>query len=250
MNKFHWSTIFFTILLFSCCVQIAYATPPPPGSRSFYLLPNPAEPYYNQSIDLGFDVGSTYNDDGISSPFAHLSDYRGFRNFSFIKTGRIYISEVWYFNDWATFKTNNDDLFHYLKKHGTLSRITLNITEELALTNDPWITGLHAKHINATKYIANETSGYFIIFSTDFFPGENYYIAYYGVVGQSDLADDTPQIKTLIMSCFPGFVEKQNFTFDPTIPTTQPAPLPVPIVIFSLCCGTGCFIIRMKQGRS
>jgi hypothetical protein len=236
MNKFHWSTIFYAVLLFSYCVQIAYATPPPPEGRSFYLLPNPAGPYYNQSIDLGFNVGSTYYGDGISSPFPRLSEYRGFRNFSFIKTGRTYISEVWYFNDWTAFKMNNDDLFHFLKTHGTLSPIVLNVTEELARTNDPWITGLHAKHINATQYIAHETSGYFIIFSTDFFPGENYYIAYYGVVGQSDLTDDTPQIKTLIMSCFPGFVEKQNHLFDPTSPVTRAVPLPVVIIILAVGC--------------
>jgi len=142
MNKFHWSKIFYAVLLFSCCVQIAHATPPPPESRASYLLPNPSDPYYNQSIDLGFNVGSTYYGDGISSPFPSLSEYRGFRNFSFTKTGRIYISEVWYFNDWTAFKTNNDDLFHYLRKHGSLSSITLNITEELVRTNDPWIDGL------------------------------------------------------------------------------------------------------------
>lgn len=248
MNKFHWSTIFYAVLLFSCCVQIVHATPPPPEGRSFYLLPNPTGPYYNQSIDLGFDVGSTYYDDGISSPFPHLTKYRAFRNFSYTKTGRAYISEVWYFNDWTTFKTNKDDLFQYLKKHGALSPIVLNITEELTRTNDPYITGLHAKHINATKYIAKDTSGYFIIFSTDFFPGENYFITYYGVIGQSDLVDDTPQVKTLIMSCFPGFVEKQKYSFDPIIPTNQPAPLPVTLVILAIA---GIFFIAAirKQRR-
>jgi len=249
MNKFHWSTIFYAVLLFSCCVQIAQATPPPPEGRSFYLLPNPSEPYYNQSIDLGFNVGSTYNDDGISSPFPSLSEYHGFRSFSFIKTGRTYFSEVWYFNDWTAFKTNNDDLFHFLKKHGTLSPITLNISEELALTNDPWITALHAKDINATQYIANDTSGYFIIFSTDFFPGENYYIAYYGVVEQSDLADDTPQIKTLIMSCFPGFVEKQKYAFDPTTPATHPAPVPAVFTIIAVGCIGILAVGRRRRGR-
>jgi hypothetical protein len=236
MNKFHWITIFYAVLLFSCCVQIAHATPPPLESRPFYLLPNPTGPYDNQSIDLGFVVNSPYYDDGKLSPFPRASEYRGFRNFSYAKTGRTYIAEVWYFNDWTAFKTNNDDLFHYLKKHGTLSPIVLNITEELTRTNDPWIAGLHAKQINATQYIANDTSGYFILFSTDYFPGENYFIAYYGVAGQSDLADDTPQIKTLIMSCFPGFVEKQNYTFDPTSTATRPAPLLVTIAILAIGC--------------
>ncbi|PKL70696.1 MAG: hypothetical protein CVV30_04925 [Methanomicrobiales archaeon HGW-Methanomicrobiales-1] len=236
MNKFHWITIFYAVLLFSCCIQIVHATPPPPEGRSFYLLPNPTGPYYNQSIDLGFDVSSTYYDNGISSPFPHLTEYRGFRNFSFRKTGKAYISEVWYFNDRSTFKTNKDDLFQYLKKHGTLSPIVLNITEELTRTNDPWIARLRAKQINATKYVANDTSGYFILFSTDYFPGENYYIAYYGVVGRSDLADDIPQIKTLIMSCFPGFVETQKYTFDPTTSTNQPAPLPALLPILAIAC--------------
>ncbi|MFA5414729.1 MAG: hypothetical protein WC295_04480 [Methanoregula sp.] len=246
MDKFHWSTTLCAVLLFSCCVQIAYATPPPPEGRANYLLPNPSEPYYNQSIDLGFLVDSSY-DDGKLSPFPRLSEYRNFRNFSFTKTGRAYISEVWYFNDWTTFKTNNDELGQYLKKHGTIVPVSLDITEELALTHDPYIAGLHAKHINATKYVANETSGYFILLSTDFFPGENYFIAYYGVIGQSDLVNDTPQIKTLIMSCFPGFIENQKYIVDPTSPTNQPVPLPAGIVIGSLLLAV--LLIAGRQRR-
>lgn len=249
MNKLYRATIIFALLLFSCCVLIASATPPPPEGRSFYLMPNPYEPYYNRSIDLGFYVGSMHYGEGISSPFPRLSEYRGFRNFSFVKTGRTYISEVWYFNDWTRFKTNKDDLFHYLKKHGTLTPVILDITEELARTNDPWITGLRAKHISTTQYISPETSGYFIFFSTDFFPGENYYIAYYGVVGHSDLVEDTPQIKTLIMSCFPGFVEKQDYHFDPTSPATQSLPLPSVLVILAIGCTVPVSLLIQKRRR-
>lgn len=32
--------------------------------------------------------------------------------------------------------------------------------------------------------------------------------------------------------------------------TTRTAPVPVPLVIFSLCCGTGCVLTRMKRERS
>ncbi len=250
MNKFQWRTIIFAVVLFSCCVHIAYATPPPAEGRPWYLLPNPMGPYYNQSIDSGFFVGDPYRDDGPTSVFfPRLSEYRLLRNFSFEKTGRTYISEVWYFNDGTRFKTNKDDLFHYLKKHGTITPVILDITEELARTNDPWITGLRAKHISTTQYISPETSGYFIFFSTDFFPGENYYIAYYGVVGHSDLADDTPQIKTLIMSCFPGFVEKQDYHFDPTSPATQSLPLPSVLVILAIGCTVPVSLLIQKRRR-
>jgi hypothetical protein len=223
------------IVLILYCVLIVHATPPPPEGRAYYLIPGPVGPYYNQSIDLGFSVSSPVLNEGKSSFFPKLSGYWLMKNFTHQKTGKIYPAEVWYFNDYAAFNSSREDLMHHLQIHGTVSPVTLDISEELALTDDPYISGLRVKNLPAMKYTGPETSGYFIFLSTDFFPGENYYIAYYGVDEQSDLEDETHQIKTLIMSCLPGFINRQNYSFDPAPPVLKSS-LPGAIVISALVC--------------
>lgn len=248
MRKFSLCTTLGVIMLVWCSVQIAHATPPPPEGRAIYLLPDPDAPYYNQSIDLGFSTSSPVYDDGRSSIFPRLSDYWCMRNFSYGETGKNYHSEVWYFNDWTQFNTGRDNLLRYAKIHGTVSPASLDITEELARTNDPYISGLQVKQIPAAQYTASDTSGYFIFLSTDFFPGENYFIAYYSVDGQSDLVADSPQIKTLIMSCLPGFVENRTFAFNPTSPISRPGPIVVATVIIILAWIGVVILIQRKGG--
>lgn len=228
-------------------VLIVYATPPPPEGRAFYLLPDPDGPYYNQSIDLGLYGSPPVSDNGTSSIIPQLSGYWIMENYYEPKTGKDYRSEVWYFNDWTRFNTSRDDLLQYLQGHGTVSPSSLDITEELARTNDPYISGLPLKQFDVTKYSASDTSGYFVFLSTDFFPGENYYIAYYGVDGKPDPVNDTPRIKTLIMSCLPGFVNRQKFTFNPATPwNSLPAPLPAATAISAIGGISVVFAIRRR----
>lgn len=231
-----------------CCTQIAGATPPPPEYRAAYLLPNPVGPYYNQSPDLGFQVNHSLNNTGALPAFPGLSKYRASRTFTHTKTGEKYISQVWYFDSWDSFAAGREDLTDYLQKHGTVSPVTLDISEDLAQTGDPYIAGLHATRVNVTAYRAADTSGYFLIFSTDFFPGESNYIAYYGTIGSSDLDNATPRLRTLIMSCFPGFVEGRTYTFDPASPHNPAASLPAEAVIIAICC-TGALVIFSKNKR-
>ncbi|MFA6361912.1 hypothetical protein [Methanoregula sp.] len=248
MKNTSWFVVLCAIVTIGCCTQIAGATPPPPEYRAMYLLPNPAGLYYNQSVNSGFLVTSSQNTAGASPYFPGVSQYRAFQNFTYAKTGDPYLSEVWYFDTWDSFATGREDLTDYLQKRGTISPVTLDISGDLVRTGDPWIAGLHATRINATAYRAADTSGYFIIFSTDFFPDENYYIAYYGTAGKSDLDVATPRLKTLIMSCFPGFVEGKTYTFDPVSPENPAAFLPATVVIITICCIGALVILQKKRG--
>jgi len=232
-----------------CCTQFAGATPPPPEYRAAYLLPDPTSTYYNQSINLGFLVSSPQNSTGVLPAFPGLSEYRASRNFTYTKTGDTYISEVWYFDDGKSFAACREELMDYLREHGTTSPMILDLSEDLARTGDPYIAGLHATRINATAYRAADTSGYFIIVSMDFFQGENYYIAYYGTAGRSDLEAGTPQLKTLIMSCFPGFVEGRTYTFDPVSPENPAAFLPATLAIIAIG-GIGVLVLFQKKRGS
>ena len=249
MKKFPRLVMLCTLVMILCCTQIAGATPPPPEYRPAYLLPNPDDPNSNQSLGSGFVVNSSRNAAGISPDFPALTPYRAMRNFTYTKTGDTYLSEVWYFDTWDSFAAGREDLTDYVQKHETTSSVILDLSGDLARTGDPAIAGLHATRVNATAYRAADTSGYFIIFSTDFFPGESYYIAYYGTAGRSDLDTATPRIRTLIMSCFPVFVEGRTYTFDPVSPHNPAASLPSAAVILVICC-TGAWVIFRKTRGS
>ncbi len=237
------------IVLIWYSVLIVYATPPPPEGRVYYLLPNPDAPYYNQSIDLGLYGSPPVYNNGTSFIFPRLSGFRVMEDYYYPESGKNYRSEVWYFNDWTQFNTSRDDLLRYLQRHGTVSPTTLDITEELARTSDPYISGLLLNQIPVIQYTTTDTYGYFVFLSTNFFPGENYYIAYYGVDGMPDPVNDTPQLKTLIMSCLPGFVERRSFTFNPASPPNSlPAPLPAATTISAIGGSSAVFAIR-KRGK-
>ena len=149
-----------------------------------------------------------------------LSKYHAFGNYTLRETGQRYLSEIWYYHEWDSFQEDRDYLFSYLREHGAVTPIILDLSDEIAGTRDPYISGLGTKQVRAYRYISDTTSGYLIIISTDFFPNQNYFIAYYGVDGRSDLSGEAPHLKALILSVFPGFVEHSTFTSDPASPQT------------------------------
>jgi hypothetical protein len=155
-------------------------------------------------------------------------------NISCERTGDHYVSEVWYFDNWDEFRLQREHLFSYLTQHGTVSSVTLDLSEELARTNNTYLAGLKTRQVRAIKYENTTTSGYFLIFYTDIFPGPSYYIAYYGVVGSSGIQEHTPQLETLIMTTFPGLMEYQTYEINPESPMTRSTPLPVIIIILAL----------------
>jgi hypothetical protein len=227
-------------IIFVALIPAAHATPPPMEYRSKYLLPAFDPPFTNQSMSERFsarDAELPANESMAEYiPYALLlSPYHAFVKISDNQTGDRYISDVWYFNDWAKFSAERDRLFEYLRHHGTVSTMTLDISRELAGTNEIPISTYRTRHINATVFTSNGTSGYFLIFKTDFFPRENYYIAYYGIQGSSDLSSSADIIKYFIMTSFPGFVEYRTYEFDPVSPqATYPesSPYLIPGMIF------------------
>lgn len=134
------------------------------------------------------------------------------------RTGDRYISEARYFEDWDEFRQEREYLFRYLMRHGTISQVTLDLSDELARTNDTYIAGLKTRHVDATAYESPETSGYFLIFSTDFFPEPGYFIAYYGIAGPAGPKEQPDELETRIMTTFPGMMESRTYTSNPDSP--------------------------------
>jgi len=221
-----WHILILGVVLTVVGIPIADATPPPYVGRAWYLLPQPASLYYNESNGFVFSDATLQVFREKSTRLPWLSEYCAFGNYTHKGSGTTYVAEIWYYHDWESFQADRDYPVSYLPEHGAVTPVSLDLSEELANSNNPYISGLRTRQVNATRYISGATSGYFIIFSTGFFPGENYYIAYYGTGRGSALSEDTPCLKALIMSVFPGFVEHTEYMFDPVAPKAPNASQP------------------------
>ncbi|OPX62880.1 MULTISPECIES: hypothetical protein [unclassified Methanoregula] len=223
--------LLFLLIIFLWVVGPAIAGAPPAENRPGYLLPNLVPPYINTPYGDCFsaDELSRAGSRSVRQPpfFPGMSPYAAFMNISCNRTGDRYVTESWYFTDWDEFRQQREDLFRYLARHGTVSNVTLDLSEELARTNNTYVAGLKTHSVDAVRYESRETSGYFLIFSTDFFPGSNYYIVYYGVVGPAGLQQHSHNLETLIMTVFPGMMEYQTFESNPASPMEAP-PVPIP----------------------
>jgi len=243
--------ILFVLIGSSCLIATVSAGAPPLDNRPGYLLPHLFPPYINQSAGDCFtetDSFKAFNHPFRPPPFfLNMSENYAFMNISCEKTSERYVSEVWYFTDWDEFSTQRESLFGYLTRHGTVSNVTLDLSEELARTNNSYISGFSTRQINAIRYENSLTAGYFVIFSTNIFPEPSYYITYYGVVGPANLHEHTSQLKTLIMSTFPGLMEYQTCVFDPESPmTSQSSPLPTGLFFIAVIV---VMFIRSLRGR-
>ena len=246
---------------------------PPPQYRAKYLLPNSYEPeIYSFNVTDSF---KGFNQPFRASPyFPNMTKNFAFMNISYGTTGDRYISEVWYFDDWDKFDMQRDVLFDYLNRQGTISNVTLDLSDELAIfnylnqhgtisnetidlldelagTHDDYISGLENQEIDAIQYESPETSGYFIIFATDFFPGSNYYIAYYGIAGPGVLENHSGRLETIIMTAVPGFLEGFNeegrlYMPNPESPMPDRA-TPLPALVPALAFGIAMLWNRLKK---
>ncbi|MBN1431850.1 MAG: hypothetical protein JW931_03675 [Methanomicrobiaceae archaeon] len=263
--------IIFLLVASSFLTMTAIAGAPPPQYRSKYLLPNSYEPeIYSFNVTDSF---KGFNQPFRTSPyFPNMTKNFAFMNISYDTTDDRYISEVWYFNDWDEFDMQRDVLFDYQNRHGTISNVTLDLSEELAIfnylnqhgtisnetidlseelagTHDDYISRLENQEIDAIQYESPETSGYFIIFATDFFPGPNYYIAYYGTAGPGVLENHSGRLETIIMTAVPGFLEGRSYIPNPESPMPDTA-TPLPVMIPALSLGVAFLLRRMKGGVS
>ena len=237
-----------------CCVQVACARLPLPEERSNECLPFIEHPYFNLTsedrfISLDFHQRAYPYTEKAMPLFPELSEYWAFSNATYVKTGDRYTSQAWYFNNWTKFSTEREKLFQYLHQQGTVTPVVLDISSDLISTNNSYLAGFKTRFVNATKYQSDETSGYFIIFSTDFFYDESYYITYYGVNGSSDLSEEAHPLKVLMISGILGLLEDSHYKFDPTIPHPVPTRTPLhpflPVIALCIITIVG-YILRRK----
>ncbi|ACL16959.1 MFS transporter [Methanosphaerula palustris] len=212
------------LLLSSTLIGLVSATPPPPDNYAWWATTNTE--YLNAS-----DAGLFVETDGYISrqgnekrpPFlSNVSDNYYYTNFTSPKTGEQYLTAVWYFRDWDGFIKEKDELHRYLQQHGTVTPVALNLSPELADSNSSDLVNLSRSEqwqaIDATQYESDETSGYLLTFVMDSYPGVNYYIAYYGVVGPTDMREEAHHLHLLAMTNLPVMVLGHLYVFNPATP--------------------------------
>jgi hypothetical protein len=200
------------------------ATPPPPDNYAWWAATNTG--YLNAS-----DAGLFVETDGNISrqgyekrpPFLpNVSGNYYYTNFTSPKTGEQYLTAVWNFGDWDGFIKDQDKLHRYLQQHGTVTPVALNLSPELAGSNSSDLVNLSGSEqwraIDATRYESDETSGYLLTFAMDSYPGVNYYIAYYGVVGPTDMREEAHHLNLLAMTNLPVMVLGHLYVFNPATP--------------------------------
>jgi len=140
------------------------------------------------------------HEQSCTSLFPEISSYCHKRNFS----GGKFIN-VWYFDDESKFLKGEDLLYRHLEENGNIFHRELNISTELQdeierreVENFPNFT-----FFNSTGYESPETSGYFLVYKRPFLKGrEDYFIAYYGILGTTNLTEETPALKKLIAESY------------------------------------------------
>ena len=191
--------------------------------------------------------GTNVSQDSTMPFFPDLSPYRAYKKFIYLGDGRQYVSEVWYFDDTDTFPIKKKELIQYLKNHGTLSNEILDLSEEFAQTNNTYLLNYGLRQVNATRYVSNETSGFFIIHPDRHYPGNNYYIAFYGVIGPSDFQDSVHPLKIFITTVAPEL--KMGGTFDLDMPDQPSISSAIETPLLVMLAGLGFFASFLLKRR-
>ncbi|WP_269851429.1 hypothetical protein [Methanosarcina horonobensis] len=133
------------------------------------------------------------NIQSCTSSFPEISPYCNAGNYS----GRKYIN-VWYFDDESEFLKGEDTLYRYLEENGNVFQEELNISAELQeeIERREVENFCNITSFNVTGYESPETSGYFLVYERPFLETrEDYFIVYYGIMGLTNLTEETPELK-------------------------------------------------------
>lgn len=214
--------------LLSVLVAAASASPPPPSYRARWAAPSFDS--LNASDAGLFTVVDSYSSElGLSSQpplLPNISENFYYSNITSPKIGERYLVAIWYFDTLTGFTEGKNELHHYFDQHGTVTPIVLNLSPEIAVSSSPAIAEFSRstqwQAINATRYESEETSGYAFTFATDYFPGENYYIAYYGIVGPAKLSEGTTHRLRLLATTILPVLIRGGYEFDPANPMAVP----------------------------
>jgi len=268
-----WSNIVFIFILFITLVPVAHASPPPPESRIPSLLPGSVD--YNTtmgSYDLYLSSDNSTDDrfttldyvgpgkvyayknriitSGSSlSFFPELSQYWAYKHFLYLKTGEIYVTQVWFFDDRGMFQTKKNELSRFLQTHGQVSKVSINLSDELVLSNNSVYSGLKSRQFNVTEYRGKDTSGYFIVHENSWYSGINYYIIYLGVTGPADVQDRFDPLKKLLVSISPKLETGVNYDLDSSNPTSGPDDIGIPLILVLFLIVIGVCVICMGRRR-
>ena len=177
--------------------------PPPAGMPEWYVPGCGIQMTENgtlievRSVAEHFELIGDRIIDESPSCFPAISQYCGYVNCRRTGSDDQYLIAAWYFDDNKKFARAEEELYHYLKEHGEVYAVELNISEDLKRL------GKEREHtpekFNVTGYESETTSGYFLVYKNPFGRDmDEFFIVYYGSMGSVDLPNQTPFLKELI----------------------------------------------------
>jgi len=188
--------------------------PPPEGMPMWYIPSYSTTPAENGTIVKDITVGDHFiligdRTKGCPSTFPSVSQYCGYANYTQKESNDLYLIVSWYFDDEKKFLQSKGDLYQYLEKHGRVSTVELNISEEISEetkrreNRSAWGPTFGPKSFDATKYESEITSGYFLVYKKPFLVSRgDYFIVYYGAMRSDDLSKQKPLLKKLITTSY------------------------------------------------
>ena len=195
-------------------VAIGPGLPPPAGMPEWYV-PGCGTRMENETLIEVRSVAEHFEliDDRIidESPscFPAVSQYCGYANCRRTGSDDQYLIAAWYFDDEKKFLQSERDLYQYLEKHGRVSTVELDISEEISEeikrreNRSAWGPTFGPKSFDATKYESEITSGFFLVYKKPFLEGrDDYFIVYYGAMGSVDFSKQRPLLKKLIAASY------------------------------------------------
>ncbi|MDD3933782.1 MAG: hypothetical protein PHP55_07970 [Methanoculleus sp.] len=195
--------VFGTLLLLDL-LAIGPGYPPPEALQKWYI----PQPRYEYAENGSMIVNRTINGDivllgdieeGCPSLFPVFSRHCNYAMYADTGSDDRYLVVNWYFDDNADLLQAEMDLCSRLRAAGNVSFSELILSKE----PDPSQSGSIFDPVAITRFESETSSGYFTVVEKPLSPEhDDYFIAYFGVVGSAPLSDHTAALEDLMLRSY------------------------------------------------
>lgn len=130
--------------------------------------------------------------------FLSLSPMAGYAVFRKAGTNETFVAATWYFENQSECATSEKELSQYLRSHGQVAPVTLDLTQEI----QSWKYAgkqIPSPVLKGTTFKGNDTAGYFFVVKNAVVPSrDDCFIEYFGHIGESDLSAGSADLRHII----------------------------------------------------
>lgn len=135
---------------------------------------------------------------GTYQEFPSLSPMAGYAVIRKEGTNETFIVAIWYFEHQDECATSEKGLYQYLRSHGQVAPVTLDLTQEI----QSWkytSKQIPSPVLKGTTFKGNDTAGYFFVVKNAVVPSrDDCFIEYFGHIGESDLSAGSADLRHII----------------------------------------------------